>query len=81
MRAFAQMRGGQFFFGSSPQESADVFRTIGQSIRNHYILTCRPTHTASDGAWHKIKVQVVTATGHKEPYQVVARDGYRAKGR
>ena len=80
MRAFAQMSGGQFFFGSSPQESADVFRTIGQSIRNHYILTYHPTHTASDGAWHKIKVQVVTATGHKEPYQVVARDGYRAKG-
>jgi VWFA-related protein len=80
MRTFAQMSGGQFFFGSSPQESADVFRTIGQSIRNHYILTHHPTHTASDGAWHKIKVQVVTATGHKEPYQVVARDGYREKG-
>jgi VWFA-related protein len=81
MRAFARMSGGQFFFASSPQEFADVFRTIGQSVRNHYIVTYRPTHTASDGAWHKIKVEVVTAAGHKEPYQIVARDGYRAKGK
>jgi len=81
MRAFAQMSGGQFFFASSPQEFADVFRTIGQSVRNHYILTYRPTHTASDGAWHKIKVEVLTASGHRERYQVVARDGYRAKGK
>jgi VWFA-related protein len=80
MRSFAAMSGGQFFFATSPQECADVFRTIGQSIRNHYILTYRPTHTGRDGAWHKIKVEVVTASGHKEPYQVVARDGYRAKG-
>ena len=79
MRSFAQMSGGQFFFATSPQEFADVFRTIGQSIRNHYILTYRPSHTASDGAWHKIKVEVVTASGHRKPYQVVARDGYRAK--
>lgn len=79
MRSFAQMSGGQFFFATSPQEFADVFRTVGQSIRNHYILTYRPSHAASDGAWHKIKVEVVTASGHKEPYQVVARDGYRAK--
>lgn len=79
MHAFAQMSGGQFFFGSSPQESADVFRTIGQGIRNHYILAYRPTHAARDGAWHKIKVEVVTSSGRKERYQVVARDGYRAK--
>ncbi|HEU5414719.1 MAG TPA: VWA domain-containing protein [Candidatus Angelobacter sp.] len=79
MRSFAQMSGGQFFFATSPQEFADVFRTIGQSIRNHYILTYRPSHTASDGAWHKIKVEVVTTSGHKKSYQVVARDGYRAK--
>lgn len=81
MRSFAQMSGGQFFFATSPQEYADVFRTIGQNIRNHYILTYRPTHTAKDGAWHKIKVEVVSTSGRKAPYQVVAREGYRAKAK
>lgn len=79
MRWFAQMSGGQFFFATYPQEFADVFRTIGQSIRNRYILSYRPSHAASDGAWHRIKIEVLTAAGHKEPYQVVARDGYRAR--
>ncbi len=79
MRSFAQMSGGQFFFATSPQEFADVIRTVGQSIRNQYILTYHPTHTTRDGAWHKIKIEVVTESGHKEPYQVVARDGYRGR--
>jgi VWFA-related protein len=79
MRSFAQMSGGQFFFATSPQEFADVFRTVGQSIRSQYILTYHPTHTTRDGAWLKIKIEVVTESGHKEPYQVVARDGYRGR--
>jgi hypothetical protein len=56
-----------------------VFRTVGQSIRSQYILTYHPRHTTRDGACHKIKIEVVTESGHKEPYQVVARDGYPAK--
>lgn len=79
MRSFARMSGGQFFFASSPVEFQDVFHTIGQSIRQRYILRYHPSHKALDGAWHKIKIEVVTNTGHKEPYQILARDGYRAK--
>lgn len=79
MRSFARMSGGAFFFASSPLEFEDVFHTIGQSIRQRYILTYRPTHMAQDGVWHKIKVEVVTSTGQRQNFQILARDGYRAK--
>ena len=54
-----------------------LFLAIGEGLNRVLPLIHFPDRSFT---WHKIKVQVVTATGHKEPYQVVARDGYRAKG-
>jgi len=55
-----------------------LFLAIGEGLNRVLPLIHFPDRSFT---WHKIKVQVVTASGHKEPYQVVARDGYRAKGR
>lgn len=85
MGVFARMTGGRVFFPTSDYGYAEALQDIGQSIRNHYILSYRPPHE-QDGRWHKIRISVVnpaqSAPGSKEDigrkYQVIAREGYRA---
>jgi len=87
MSAFARMTGGRVFFPFSEEEYGDAFRDIGQTIRNHYLLSYRPTNKTQDGNWRAIKVTVVnpaeSAPGSKDDigrkYQVIVRQGYRAK--
>ena len=89
MRTFAQMTGGQAFFPVFQGALPDVFAQINQSIRNQYMLTYRPSNTAQDGTYRKIKVELVDNEGmpltmvdekHKKlKYSVIARDGYKAR--
>lgn len=79
MRAFAEMTGGKLYFPTSPEEYADVFRDIGRLIRNQYSISYRSNHKLEDGSWHKVKVEIVNPDGTKTKYQIVARDGYRAR--
>jgi VWFA-related protein len=87
MSVFARMTGGRVFFPFSEEEYGDAFRDIGQTIRNHYLLSYRPTNKAQDGNWRAIKVTVVnpaeSVPGSKDDigrkYQVIVRQGYRAK--
>jgi VWFA-related protein len=86
MGVFARMTGGRLYFPVSQMEYADVFREIGQTIRNHYLVSYRPANSTHDGAWRKIKVAVVnpadSVPGSKDDigrnYQVITREGYRA---
>ena len=88
MGVFARMTGGRIFFPTSDYAYAEARQDIGQSIRNRYILSYRPTHTP-DGSWHKLKISVVnpegSVPGSKDDigrkYQVIAREGYRAEQR
>jgi VWFA-related protein len=87
MGAFARMTGGRVFFPVSQEEYGDTFRDIGQTIRNHYVLSYRSTNKEQDGKWHPIKVTIVnpaeSVPGSKDDigrkYQVIVRQGYRAK--
>ncbi|HEY6252838.1 MAG TPA: VWA domain-containing protein [Candidatus Angelobacter sp.] len=79
MRAFADMTGGKLYFPVSQEDYADVFRDIARLIRNQYSLSYRSSHKLVDGAWHKIKVEIVNSDGTTPKYQIVARDGYRAR--
>jgi VWFA-related protein len=89
MRTFASMTGGLSFAPIFQGELPDDFNTINNSIRNQYLLTYRPTNSANDGSYRKIKVILVDNEGHPlqmadekgKPlkYSVVARDGYKAK--
>jgi VWFA-related protein len=87
MSVFARMTGGRVFFPVSEDEYGDAFRDIGQTIRNHYLLSYSSTNKAQDGHWHAIKVAVVnpaeSVPGSKEDigrkYQVIARQGYRSR--
>jgi len=89
MRTFAKMTGGLSFFPRFPAEMPEDFGVINDSIRNQYVLTYTPTDSKQDGTWRKIQVELVDNEGrplkmqdekhHKLKYDVIARDGYRAK--
>jgi len=89
MRTMASMTGGlsyqPVFQGALP----DIFSQIGESIRNQYVLTYKPTNTKNDGTYRRLKVYLVDNEGRPlkmqdekgKPmkYSVIARDGYKAK--
>jgi VWFA-related protein len=89
LSTFARMTGGQSFFPRFQGEMPDIFHQINDSIRNQYVLTYRPTNSKQDGTYRKIHVELVDNEGHPlrmqdekhKPlkYDVIARDGYKAK--
>jgi len=89
MTTFARMTGGMSFFPRFQGELPDDFGAINESIRNQYVLTYTPTNTKMDGTYRKLRVELVDAEGHplrmqdekKKPlkYDIIARDGYKAK--
>jgi VWFA-related protein len=89
MQTFARMTGGRWFKPRFEAEMRDIFHDIGQNIRNQYLLAYHPTNPKLDGTYRKLKVEVVAPNGgplHVKnqkgkdlKFQVIARDGYRAK--
>ncbi|HEV2464946.1 MAG TPA: VWA domain-containing protein [Acidobacteriaceae bacterium] len=89
MTTFARMTGGMAFFPRFPAEMPEDFHLINNSIRNQYVLTYTPTNPKQDGTYRKIHVELVDNEGHplrmqdekhhQLKYDVIARDGYRAK--
>jgi VWFA-related protein len=89
LKTFASMTGGLYFQPNFEGELPDIFRQIGDSIRNQYVLTYRPTNNKNDGTYRKIQVLLVDnegkplrmqdERGRPLKYSVIARDGYRAK--
>jgi len=89
MRTFAKMTGGKSYFPLFQASFREVFADIGQTIRNQYSISYHPTNRAQDGSFRKIKVELVDESGQPlkmrnekgkdVKYQVVAREGYKAK--
>jgi VWFA-related protein len=89
MSTFAKMTGGMAFFPRFAGEMPDIFHQINDTIRNQYELTYKPTNPKQDGTYRKLHVELVDDEGqplkmqdekHKPlKYDVIARDGYRAK--
>ena len=89
MRTFARLTGGMSFFPRFQAELPEDFQVINNSIRNQYALTYKPTDQKQDGTWRKIRVELVDSEGrplrmqdekhHPLKYDIIARDGYRAK--
>ncbi len=89
MKTLAQMTGGIFYQPRFAGELPDDVKEINQNIRAKYELVYRPTNARLDGTWRKIRVELVDDEGqplrmqdqkHKPlKYDIVARDGYRAK--
>ncbi len=88
MRTFASETGGQAFFPRFQGEFGEIFQQIHQALRNQYVLTYSPSNKTHDGAYRKIKVQLVDLNGNPLPvkdekgkpvkYTIVAKAGYKA---
>lgn len=90
MRTFARMTGGMSFQPRFQAELPEVFRNINGIIRNQYTLSYHSTNSKQDGSYRKIRVELVNAEtggpmqivnqkGKTVKYNIIARDGYRAK--
>ena len=89
MQTFARLTGGRFYQPRLDGDIPDVFKDIGQDIRNQYTIIYHPTNTKLDGTYRKLKVDVVAPDGgplkvrdqkgKDVKFTVSARDGYTAK--
>jgi VWFA-related protein len=89
MKTFAKMTGGQWYSPRFPGELPEDFAAINQAIRSKYQLIYHPTDAKQDGSYRKLRVELVDDEGqplrmqdekHKPlKYDVIARDGYRAR--
>jgi VWFA-related protein len=89
LKTFAKMTGGKAYLPGVPAQLNEAFSDIGQTIRNQYSISYYPTNRAQDGSFRRISVQLVDEKGHplrvqgahgrEVPYEVLARDGYKAK--
>ena len=89
MNTFAHMTGGRAYFPRFDGELPEIFRDIGQDIRNQYTIAYHPTNSKLDGSYRKLKVELVAPDGgplkvkdqkgHDVKVQIYARDGYTAK--
>jgi VWFA-related protein len=89
MKTFAKMTGGMWFSPRFVAEMPDIFSDINKAIRSKYELVYHPSDAKQDGTYRKLRVELVDDEGkplrfqdekHKPlKYDVIARDGYRAK--
>ncbi len=89
MNTFAHMTGGKAYFPRFIGEMPGIFSDVAQTIRNQYTIAYHPSNTKQDGTYRKLKVEivddhggplrVVNEKGKAVKYQVVAREGYKAK--
>jgi Ca-activated chloride channel family protein len=89
MRTFAKETGGMAFFPRFMGEFPTIFQSIHQALRSQYVLTYDPSNKARNGAFRKIKVELVNPAtnepllikdekGKPVKYQIVAKAGYKA---
>jgi hypothetical protein len=77
------------FFPRFLGEFPSIFQNIQQAMRSQYTITYEPSNKAHDGAYRKIKVELVNP-GTNDPllmkdekgkavkYQILAKAGYKA---
>jgi VWFA-related protein len=89
MQSFARMTGGKFYAPLFQASFRDAFVDIANTIRNQYSIAYHPTNREENGAYRKIKVELVAPDGQPlkmkdqkgkdVKYKIIAREGYKAK--
>jgi VWFA-related protein len=89
MRTFSSLTGGMSFFPRFEAEMPEDFSAINDNIRAKYQLVYRPSNAKQDGTYRKLRVVLVDGEGQPQQFQdkkgkplkydIIARDGYRAK--
>jgi len=89
LRTFAKETGGAAYFPRFQGEYNSIFEMLHQALRNQYVLTYQPSNTKHDGAFRKLKVDLVNPAtneplrvtdekGKPIKYQIVTKSGYKA---
>jgi Ca-activated chloride channel family protein len=89
LNTFTRETGGQAFFPRFYGEFPNIFREIGDALRNQYSIAYSPSNQVKDGKFRKIKVELVNPDNgeqlrivdqKKKPikYSIVAKQGYTA---
>ena len=89
LKTFTKETGGQAWFPRFQGEYPSIFQAIHQALRNQYVISYSSSNTKHDGAFRKIKVELVNpATNEPLPvkdekgkpmkYTIVAKTGYKA---
>jgi VWFA-related protein len=83
-----QNSGGQAYFPRFEAEIPSDYQQIAGQLRTQYSLAFLPSNSVHDGRYHKLKVDVVDASGSplrivnqkgkQVKYRVLSRDGYYA---
>ena len=71
MQQLAQQTGGRFFEVSKKESIDDIYKTIGEELRNQYNLGFTPDQAEAESGYHKL-----TLTTTKKDMTVQAREGY-----
>ncbi len=71
MQRLAQQTGGRFFEVSKHESIDDIYKSIGDELRNQYNLGFTPEHADAEGTFHPI-----TLTTTQKDLTVQAREGY-----
>lgn len=78
LKRLAVTTGGESFFPRRLDQVEEVFRKIGQDVRNSYTLGYVSSKQARDGQYRQIRVAVTDPA--RGALSVRTRDGYRAGG-
>src|SRR5580658_2880506 len=89
LRTFSKETGGRAFFPRFQGENPGIFQDIQHALRNEYVITYTPSNKAHDGAFRKLKVDLVNPAtnepiilkdekGKPIKYSVIAKPGYKA---
>ena len=71
MQQLAQQTGGRFFEVTKKESIDDIYKTIGEELRNQYNLGFTPEKADAESGFHKIAV-----TTTQKDMIVQAREGY-----
>jgi VWFA-related protein len=72
--------GGQHFRANTPDELPGISARINRELRSQYLIGYSPDDLASDGKYHRIKLQLVPPP-HLPTLRVHYRPGFYAPGR
>jgi VWFA-related protein len=75
LKDLAEETGGRAFYPYHVDDLDQSFQDIGDELRNQYSIAYSPSNYATDGRYHKIRIE---APEHKG-YQINARRGYFAR--
>jgi VWFA-related protein len=89
MKTFAKLTGGDWYSPRFEAEFPDIFADVNRNIRSKYQLVYHPLNAKQDGTYRKLRVELVDDEGqplrfqdekhHPLKYDIIARDGYRAR--